>query len=49
MGVNIGMEGGGIYARQAPQGGCIIGGERGAVPKVWSNEDSRPTSALGRD
>jgi sarcosine oxidase subunit beta len=27
--VNIGMEGGGIYARQVLRGNCIIGGERG--------------------
>src|SRR6266568_1831571 len=27
--VNIGMEGGGIYARQVWRGNCIVGGERG--------------------
>jgi len=27
--VNIGMEGGGIYARQVERGNCIVGGERG--------------------
>jgi sarcosine oxidase, subunit beta len=27
--VNIGMEGGGIYARQVSRGNCILGGERG--------------------
>ena len=42
MSVNIGMEGGGIYARQAARGNCIIGGERG-VP--LDNPDfSRPTA-----
>jgi sarcosine oxidase subunit beta len=31
--VNIGMEGGGIYARQVERGNCIVGGERGlALP-----------------
>ncbi|RDJ21252.1 FAD-binding oxidoreductase [Bosea caraganae] len=27
--VNIGMEGGGIYARQVERGNCVVGGERG--------------------
>ncbi|WP_420963506.1 NAD(P)/FAD-dependent oxidoreductase [Brucella sp. IR073] len=27
--VNIGMEGGGVYARQVERGNCIVGGERG--------------------
>ena len=27
--VNIGMEGGGIYARQVERGNCIVGGDRG--------------------
>ena len=30
MNVNIGAEGGGIYARQVARGNCIIGGVRGA-------------------
>lgn len=46
MRVNIGMEGGGIYARQAPQGGCIIGGERGAV--LENPDFSRPTGEGAR-
>lgn len=29
MTANIGMEGGGIYARQVERGNCIVGGERG--------------------
>lgn len=29
MDVNIGIEGGGIYARQVERGNCVIGGERG--------------------
>jgi len=29
MSVNIGVEGGGLYARQVERGNCIIGGERG--------------------
>lgn len=29
MSVNIGMEGGGIYARQVERGNCVVGGERG--------------------
>lgn len=31
MTVNIGMEGGGIYARQVERGNCVVGGER-AIP-----------------
>lgn len=31
MTVNIGMEGGGIYARQVERGNCVVGGER-ALP-----------------
>lgn len=43
MRVNIGAEGGGIYARQVERGNCIVGGMRGEA-----NADvdfSRPTSA----
>ena len=29
MSVNIGMEGGGIYARQVARGNCVLGGGRG--------------------
>jgi len=29
LAVNIGMEGGGIYARQVARGNCVVGGERG--------------------
>ncbi|GGG24821.1 NAD(P)/FAD-dependent oxidoreductase [Chelatococcus composti] len=40
--VNIGMEGGGIYARQVERGNCIVGGERG---EPLSDPDfSRPRS-----
>ncbi|KJV09598.1 FAD-dependent oxidoreductase [Elstera litoralis] len=43
MDVNIGMEGGGIYARQVERGNCIVGGERGqALPDP---DFSRPRSA----
>jgi sarcosine oxidase subunit beta len=42
MTVNIGMEGGGIYARQVERGNCVVGGERG-MP--LANADfSRPSS-----
>lgn len=42
MTVNIGMEGGGIYARQVERGNCVVGGER-ALP--LANADfSRPSS-----
>jgi len=42
MSVNIGMEGGGIYARQVARGNCIVGGERGVA---LDNPDfSRPTA-----
>lgn len=42
MSVNIGMEGGGIYARQVARGNCIVGGERG-VP-LENPDFSRPTA-----
>ena len=29
MNLSLGVEGGGIYARQAPRGNCVIGGSRG--------------------
>ena len=29
MSLSLGVEGGGIYARQAPRGNCVIGGSRG--------------------
>jgi len=42
MTVNIGIEGGGIYARQVERGNCVVGGER-ALP--LANADfSRPSS-----
>lgn len=31
MNLSLGIEGGGIYARQAPRGNCVIGGSRGAA------------------
>lgn len=40
--VNIGMEGGGIYARQVERGNCIVGGER---TQPFADPDfSRPNS-----
>ena len=41
MTVNIGIEGGGIYARQVERGNCIVGGERGAA--LSDPDYSRPT------
>jgi sarcosine oxidase subunit beta len=41
MNVNIGAEGGGIYARQVERGNCIVGGMRGAP--VADPDFSRPT------
>lgn len=29
MNLSLGVEGGGVYARQAPRGNCVIGGSRG--------------------
>ncbi|MGO4402756.1 NAD(P)/FAD-dependent oxidoreductase [Bosea sp. RAF48] len=40
MTVNIGMEGGGIYARQVERGNCVVGGER-ALP-LENADFSRP-------
>ncbi|KAF0226828.1 MAG: hypothetical protein FD175_2942 [Beijerinckiaceae bacterium] len=40
--VNIGMEGGGIYARQVERGNCIVGGERGVA--LDDPDFSRPTA-----
>ena len=46
MNVNIGMEGGGIYARQVERGNCIVGGERGLA---LDNPDfSRPSAEGAR-
>lgn len=42
MDVNIGMEGGAIYARQVARGNCVIGGERGLV--LADPDFSRPSS-----
>ena len=42
LGVNIGMEGGGIYARQVARGNFIVGGER-ALP-LPDPDFSRPRS-----
>lgn len=41
MNVNIGVEGGGIYARQVSRGNCIVGGERGIA--LADPDFSRPT------
>ncbi|KXF75882.1 FAD-dependent oxidoreductase [Paramesorhizobium deserti] len=38
--VNIGMEGGGVYARQVERGNCIVGGER--VQPLADPDFSRP-------
>ena len=46
MNVNIGMEGGGIYARQVQRGNCIVGGERG-LP-LADPDFSRPTTEGAR-
>ena len=40
--VNIGIEGGGIYARQVARGNCIVGGQRGAA--LADADFSRPTA-----
>lgn len=40
MSVNIGMEGGGIYARQVERGNCVVGGQRG-LP-LADSDFSRP-------
>ncbi len=40
--VNIGMEGGGIYARQVERGNCIVGGERAEA--LTDADFSRPRS-----
>ena len=42
MTVNIGAEGGGIYARQVERGNCIVGGMRGEP--LDDHDLSRPTS-----
>lgn len=41
LSVNIGIEGGGIYARQVARGNCVVGGERG-LP-LEDADFSRPT------
>ena len=41
MNVNIGAEGGGIYARQVERGNCIVGGMRGEP--IADPDYSRPT------
>jgi sarcosine oxidase subunit beta len=43
MTVNIGAEGGGIYARQVERGNCIVGGMRGEP--LADSDLSRPTSS----
>ena len=43
MNVNIGAEGGGIYARQVARGNCIVGGARGKA--IADPDFSRPTGA----
>ncbi len=42
MTVNIGAEGGGIYARQVERGNCVVGGMRGEA--LEDQDFSRPTS-----
>lgn len=42
MNLSLGVEGGGIYARQAPRGNCVIGGSRGYALDA---ERARPSRA----
>jgi sarcosine oxidase, subunit beta len=44
MTVNIGVEGGNVYARQVERGNCIIGGERG-LARADDPDFSRPTGS----
>lgn len=46
MNLSLGVEGGGIYARQAPRGNCVIGGSRGYALDADRARPSREAISL---
>jgi len=46
MNLSLGVEGGGIYARQAPRGNCVIGGSRGFALDAERARPSRDAISL---
>ena len=46
MNLSLGVEGGGIYARQAPRGNCVIGGSQGYALDVDRARPSRDALSL---
>lgn len=46
MNLSLGVEGGGIYARQAPRGNCVIGGSQGYALDADRARPSREALAL---
>ncbi|MCX7246292.1 MAG: FAD-dependent oxidoreductase [Burkholderiales bacterium] len=46
MNLSLGVEGGGIYARQAPRGNCVIGGSRGFALDAERARPSRDAITL---
>lgn len=46
MNLSLGVEGGGIYARQAPRGNCVIGGSRGYAIDADRARPSREAISL---
>lgn len=46
MNLSLGVEGGGIYARQAPRGNCVIGGSRGYALDAERARPSREAISL---
>ena len=46
MDLSLGVEGGGIYARQAPRGNCVIGGSQGYALDVDRARPSREALSL---
>ncbi len=46
MNLSLGVEGGGIYARQAPRGNCVIGGSRGLALDALRARPSRDAITL---
>lgn len=46
MNLSLGVEGGGIYARQAPRGNCVIGGSRGFALDALRARPSRDAITL---
>ena len=46
MNLSLGVEGGGIYARQAPRGNCVIGGSRGYALDAERARPSREALSL---